>query len=269
MSHLLRDHAPITSDGWQLIDDEARERLTPGLGARRLVDFAGPRGWEHSATSLGRVTRVEGDGPDGVEARRRRVLELVELRAPFALERDELRAGDRGAQDVDFAALDAAAQRLVAAENAAIFHGWSQAGIAGVVEAAAQEPLEHGGGVEAFPGRVAAGVERLLRGGVGGPYGLALGRETWTRVVETAEHGGYPLLRHLREIMGGPTVWAPGVRDAVLVSLRGGDYLFDCGQDLSVGYDAHDARVVELYLEESFSFRVVTPEAAVPLVLTG
>ena len=28
MSHLLRRHAPITAEGWQGIDDEARERLT-------------------------------------------------------------------------------------------------------------------------------------------------------------------------------------------------------------------------------------------------
>jgi uncharacterized linocin/CFP29 family protein len=32
-----------------------------------------------------------------------------------------------------------------------------------------------------------------------------------------------------------------------------------------VGYDHHDADAVHLYLEESFTFRVVTPEAAVPL----
>ena len=37
------------------------------------------------------------------------------------------------------------------------------------------------------------------------------------------------------------------------------------GQDLSIGYDHHDADTVQLYLEESFSFRVATPEAAVAL----
>ena len=46
MSHLLREHAPISEEGWKRIDDEARERLTPALAARRLVDFAGPFGWE-------------------------------------------------------------------------------------------------------------------------------------------------------------------------------------------------------------------------------
>jgi uncharacterized linocin/CFP29 family protein len=267
MNHLLRRHAPISEAGWAQIDDEARERLTPGLGARRLVDFAGPHGWEHSATNLGRAERAE--GAEGIEVRRRRVLPLVEVRADFALAREELEAGDRGAEDIDFGPLDAAAQRLVEAENRAVFHGWPAAGIDGIAAASEHKPLEHKGDFGAFPARVATGVERLLRSGVGGPYGLALGRETWTRVVETAEHGGYPLLRHLREILGGPTVWAPGVEGAVLVSLRGGDFLFDCGQDLSVGYAAHDAEAVQLYLEESFSFRVVTPEAAVPVAIAG
>ena len=60
-------------------------------------------------------------------------------------------------------------------------------------------------------------------------------------------------------------MWAPGVDGAVVVSLRGGDFLLESGQDLSIGYDAHDADSVHLYLVESFSFRVATPEAAVAL----
>ena len=84
--------------------------------------------------------------------------------------------------------------------------------------------------------------------------------------METTEHGGYPLLDHLRNILGGPIVWAPGVEGAVVLSLRGGDFLLESGQDLSVGYDHHDADDVHLYIEESFSFRVATPEAAVALV---
>ena len=48
-------------------------------------------------------------------------------------------------------------------------------------------------------------------------------------------------------------------------SLRGGDFLFESGEDISIGYDHHDEHVVRLYLQESFSFRVATPEAAVAL----
>jgi uncharacterized linocin/CFP29 family protein len=265
--HLLRGRAPISDAGWTLIDDEARARVTPGLGARKLIDFTGPLGWAHSATNLGRVERVEQGAPEGVETRVRRVLPLVELRVPFTVAREELRAGDRGAEDVDFDPLAAAARKLMECENAAVFHGWKAAGIEGVSACSSHDELEQGADFSQFTRCVASGVERLMRCGVGGPYGLALGRETWTRVVESSEHGGYPLLRHLREIVDGPIAWTPGVQGAVIVSLRGGDFLFECGQDISVGYDHHDTEAIELYLEESFSFRVVTPEAAIPIVV--
>jgi uncharacterized linocin/CFP29 family protein len=265
MSHLLREHAPITDAGWKLIDEEARERLLPGLAARRLVDFSGPHGWEKSATNLGRVERANVSELKGVEAKRRVVLALIELRAGFAVSREELRAGDRGAGDVDFDELDAAAQRLVEAENTAVFHAWPKAGIEGIAASSPHKPIVRNKSFDDYPGCVARAVELLLRSGIAGPYGLALGREDYTSVVETAEHGGYPLLNHLRNIIKGPIVWAPGVRGAVVVSMRGGDFCFDCGQDISVGYESHDADTVSLYLEESYSFRVLTPEAAVAI----
>jgi uncharacterized linocin/CFP29 family protein len=265
MSHLLREHAPITDAGWKLIDEEARERLLPGLASRRLLDFSGPHGWEHSATNLGRVERKDVSELKGVEANRRVVLPLLELRAYFQVSREELRAGDRGAEDVDFDDLDAAAQRIVEAENRSVFHAWPKAGVEGVAARSPHKPIVRGKSFADYPGCVARAVELLLRSGVDGPYGLALGREDYTSVVETAEHGGYPLLEHLRKILKGPLVWAPGVNGAVVVSMRGGDFAFESGQDISVGYQSHDEANVSLYLEESYSFRVLTPEAAVAI----
>ena len=60
-------------------------------------------------------------------------------------------------------------------------------------------------------------------------------------------------------------MWTPGLAGAVVLSTRGGDFQFECGQDLSLGYLDHDRDEVRFYLEESFSFHVATPEAAVPL----
>jgi uncharacterized linocin/CFP29 family protein len=262
--HLLREHAPISDGGWRLLDEEARERLSPALGARKLVDFSGPHGWEHSATNLGRAERLEVAPCDGVAASQRRVLPLLEVRAGFELSRAELRDADRGAQDADLAPLDRAARQIAIAENIAVLHGW-QGAIVGITEASPHDPIALAPDAEGYPRQVAGAVERLLCEGVTGPYGLALGREQYRRVVETAEHGGYPLLDHLRKILEGPIVWAPGVKGAVVVSLRGGDFLFESGQDLSIGYESHDADAVRLYIEQSFSFRVATPEAAVAL----
>jgi uncharacterized linocin/CFP29 family protein len=265
LSHLLREHAPITEAGWELLDSEARERLTPALAARKLADFAGPHGWDHSATNLGRTERVADVPEEGVAARRRLVLALVELRVRFSVARSELEDADRGAADVDLDELDRAARRIAGAENAAVFHGWSGAGIRGIIEASTHERISLGEDCELYPRHAAKAVDALRSAGIDAPYGLALGPEAHTHVLETSEHGGYPLLEHLREIVGGPIVWAPAVRGGAVLSTRGGDFLFDSGEDLSIGYESHDADAVQLYLEESFSFRVATPDAAVAL----
>jgi hypothetical protein len=151
MSHLLREHAPITETGWKVIDDEARARLTPALAARKLVDFAGPSGWEHSATNLGRTERLADPPVEGIWAVQRRVLPLTELRAPFSIEVDELRDIDRGARDVDLGSLDEAARRLATAENSIVFHGWERAGILGIAEAAKHDPIVLGEDCARYP----------------------------------------------------------------------------------------------------------------------
>jgi uncharacterized linocin/CFP29 family protein len=265
MNHLLRRLAPLTDANWALIDQEAAERCSPALAARRVVDFAGPRGWQHSATNLGRTRPLVGVPSEAVGAAQRRVLPLVELRADFAVSLAELRDHDRGAPDPDLAELDAAAYRIAVAENAAVVHGWREAAIAGIAEASPHEGQALADTIDIYPRPVAGAVELLLQQGIGGPYALLLGRDEYTRVIESAEHGGYPLLDHLRKILGGPIVWAPGVDGGVVLSLRGGDFLFESGQDLAVGYDHHDRDAVQLYLQESFSFVAATPEAAVPL----
>jgi uncharacterized linocin/CFP29 family protein len=265
-SHLLRSHAPISDGGWADIDQEARERLTVALAARRLVDFDGPRGWTHSATNLGRVEPITDSPCPGVRGTRRRVMALAEMRADFTVAREELRAGDRGAKDVDFQALDQAARNLAVAENRSVFHGWPTAGIQGITEVSCHDEIARVENFDGYPRSVAKAVEVLLQCGIGGPYGLALGTDDYTGVIETAEHGGYPLFDHLGKILQGPIVWSPGVSGAVVLSQRGGDFLFESGQDVAVGYDHHDAENLQLYLVESFSFRVATPEAAVAIV---
>jgi uncharacterized linocin/CFP29 family protein len=257
MNHLNRELAPIDDATWQLLDQEARDRLTPALAARKLVDFSGPHGWQHSATNLGRTEPLPEWTAEHVSARRRRVLPLVELRAPFELPADELRDAARGADDADLAALDAAAHRIAVAENIAVFGE--------IAKRSPHEPVALAGAADGYPQAIASAVERLLQSGIAGPYGLALGSEAYRTVIGASEPGGYPLLEHLRKIADGPIVWAPGVEGVLVVSRRGGDFVLDCGQDIALGYESHDLSAVRLYLEESFSFHVATPEAAVEL----
>ena len=268
MNHLLRELAPVTDRGWDELEDEGRRQLVASLAARKLVDFSGPHGWQSSATNLGRTETVGSPVVPGVAPVRRRVLALVEPRVGFTVARSELDDIARGAEDADLDDLAQAARRIALAENVAVFNGWPDAGIEGITEATPHQPIGITDDLTTCPRHIARAVEVLLSSGVGGPYGLALGPEVYKSVVETTEHGGYPLFDHLRKILDGPLVWAPGVDGGVVLSLRGGDFLFECGQDIAIGYDGHDRENVELYFVESFSFRVATPEAAVALPAT-
>lgn len=268
-THLLREHAPIPARAWNEIDDEARERLTPLLAGRRIADWVGAGGWQQSAVPLGRTTAL--DGPpsgvsgDGVQVRQRRVLPLAEVRVPFTVSRQEIDDVQRGAQDADLDDLDRAARTIAEIENRAVFHGWSAAGITGISAATPHPSAELGTDCDAYPGIVAAAVDRLRCAGIDGPYALAIGPEGYTRIVQTTEHGGHLLLDHLRQVIGGAILWAPGVEGAVVASQRGGDFALHVGQDIAVGYSHHDADTVHLYLEESLTFRVLEPDAATVL----
>ena len=264
MDHLYRELAPISEAAWEQIETEAKGRLVTHLAARKLVDFSGPHGWGHSATDLGRVDEVTGPG-EGVAALRRRVLPLVELRADFAVSREELDDADRGTGNIELPELDLAVRQIALAENSTVFHGYAAAGMLGITEQSSHSPIAIEADMEQYPKVVAQATDALRQAGIGGPYGLAIDPAIYTVIVETAEHGGFLLLDHLRQILGGPLVWAPGVEGGVVLSLRGGDFVLECGQDLSVGYRDHDAEVVRLYVEESVSFRVVEPDAAVAL----
>lgn len=270
MDRLLRDLAPVSAEAWRALDDEARSRLAALLGARRLVDVVGPHGWQESAVPLGRVEAVVPEHADdaevlaGLEAHRRVVAPLVELRTAFTVSRDELRDIDRGAGDPDFGALEDAASRLAVAENRAIVNGLRALGIEGLTESSSHDAVTCSGPGAEYPSRVAEAVERLREVGVDGPYVLALGLDEHTRLFEATDRG-YPVVDHLREIVGGSIVWTAGITGGVLVSRRGGDFVFHSGADVGLGYAAHDAETVTFYLEESFFFRVLEPDAAVEI----
>lgn len=264
MSPLLRELAPITAQAWALIEEEAKRTLKLKLAARKLVDFTGPLGWEASAVSLGRVARLEKAPADGVEARLRRAQPLVELRIPFELQREELEAAGRGAADPVLDPVREAAGTAAIAEDRAVFNGFAAAGIRGIVEEAASSKLTLSDDYQAYPGVVADAINGLHKAGVEGSYGIALGPRCYTGLTKTT-HGGYPVMEHVRRLLDGPIVWAPAVDGAVVLSLRGGDFELTVGQDFSIGYLEHTASSVRLYLQESFTFRVLSAEAAVPL----
>jgi uncharacterized linocin/CFP29 family protein len=264
MNNLLRELAPISPEAWREIDAEAKRTLTLMLAARKIVDFTGPLGWKTSSIDVGRTNDVQAP-EDGVEARLRAVQPLVELRVPFELPRAELEAIGHGAKDADLDPVRDAARKAATAEDRAVFHGYAQAGIRGMVEAAAGTALTISDNYGEYPALVAEALNNLRSAGIGGPYAIALGPRCYTGLTKTT-HGGYPVIEHVRRLLDGPIVWAPAVNGALVATMRGGDFELVVGQDFSIGYLDHTATAVRLYLQESFTFRVIASEAAIPLV---
>lgn len=264
MNHLLRELAPVSDKAWDEVAEEATRTLKHFLTARRLVDFSGPHGWEHEVAPRAHVEDVA-ESPVGVHARVRTPQPLVEYRAELGIDRRELDAIDRGARDANLDSVRDAARRLALAEDGAVFHGHGGAQIAGIADASPHPKLEISDDYADYPQTVARAVAVLQAIGIGGPYAVALGPRCYTGVIESTEFGGYPVLEHLRLIAGGPVLWAPAVDGAVVLAQRGGDFEITVGQDVAIGYIDHDAAEVRLYLEESFTFQVLTPEAAVHL----
>ena len=101
MDNLHRELAPVSDAAWAQIGEEAARTLKRHLAARRVVDTHGPEGYGLSAASTGHVQDVDPPA-DGVLARQRRVLPLVELRVPFTLDREQIDDVERGAEDPAF-----------------------------------------------------------------------------------------------------------------------------------------------------------------------
>jgi uncharacterized linocin/CFP29 family protein len=265
MNHLQRELAPISTVGWREIEKEATRTLKTTLAARKLVDFVGPQGWTASAVGTGRSDSIASPIDANVRARLRKVLPLVELRVLFEMSREDLDDIERGAKDPATDAVIAAARAIAMAEDRAVFHGFAAAGIRGICEAQAKQGLPIGDDYELFPEVVTTALNRLRDEGVDGPYAIALGEECWRGLTATT-HGGYPVMEHIRHLVDGPMVWAPGLDGSLVLSMRGDDFQLTVGEDFSIGYLGHDHDKVRLYIEETFTFWLLSPQAAIPLI---
>jgi uncharacterized linocin/CFP29 family protein len=263
MDNLHRELAPVSAAAWAQIEQEAARTFKRHLAGRRVVDVHGPQGYELSAVGTGRARDIDAPA-DGVLARQRLAVSLVELRAPFTLAREEIDDVERGAQDSDWQPVKDAARQVAFAEDRAIFDGYPAAGIEGIRPGSSSPPVSLPEDVRAYPAAIARALGQLRESGVDGPYSVLLSADAYIAVSETSDHG-YPVLEHIRRLVNDDIIWAPAISGAVALTTRGGDFSLRLGQEASIGYLSHTATEVQLYLEETLTFLAFTAEAAVSL----
>jgi uncharacterized linocin/CFP29 family protein len=120
------------------------------------------------------------------------------------------------------------------------------------------------GDVRNYPDAVAQAINQLRLVGVDGPYSVVLSADAYTALAEARDYGD-PVLEHVRRLVTGEIIWAPAISGAFVLTTRGGDFDLYVGQDFSIGYLSHTDTVVRLYLQETFTFLLLTAEAAVAL----
>jgi uncharacterized linocin/CFP29 family protein len=263
MNNLHRELAPISDAAWAQIEEEAARTLKRHLAARRVVDVPSPKGLELSAVTTGHVHQIQAPG-EGIHAAQREAKALVELRVPFELTRQGIDDVERGATDSDWAPVKEAARKIAFAEDRAVFEGYAAAGIQGVRQGSSNPAVTLPSSVRGYPMAVAQAVSQLRLAGVNGPYALVLGADAYTAASGGSDEG-YPVFHHIERVVDGGIIWAPALEGGFVVTTRGGDFELDIGQDISIGYLSHSSTVVELYFQETFTFRLLTTEAAVAL----
>ena len=267
MNNLHRELAPISDAAWGQIEEELARTFKRYLAGRRAVDVKGPAGAVLSAIGTGHLRAVRG-APGGVQARQREVKALVELRVPFDLSRAAIDDVERGANDSDWQPAKDAARQIAFAEDGAIFEGFAEAGIVGIRQGTSNPKMSLPADVRGYPDAFAQGLSQLRLAGVNGPYLALLGAEAYTALAETSDHG-YPVLEHVKRLVDGKIIWAPAIDGAFVLTTRGGDFELHLGQDLSIGYLSHTDASVRLYLQETFTFLLLTSEASVALAPTS
>ena len=249
---------------WAQIEEETSRTLKRYLAGRRVVDLQGPaehraRGGRHPGICA-RSPRT--GGPRASSLGQREVKAVVEVRVPFELDRQQIDDVERGAADSDWQPAKDAARKIAFAEDGAIFEGYAAADITGIRQGTSNKVMTLPADVRQLPDAIAGALSQLRLAGVNGPYSVVLGAAAYTTLAESSDNG-YPILQHIRRLVETDLIWAPAIEGAVVLTTRGGDFDLHIGQDFSIGYLSHTRSArASLYLQESFTFLLLTTEAA-------
>lgn len=264
MGFLNRDKAPFTDEVWSLLDESAAEALELKLSGRQVVSVDGPHGLALGAADAGKLDR-QGGGTEGDLTWKPRIVHpLLEVRVPFTLSRADLEGVARGTDAIPLDPLDDAAAAVAKFEESAIYQGLPEGQIQGLQEASEHPAIALPKDPADLPECISDGVETLQQAGVDGPYNLVLDADAYFG-LNHATTAGVPTYTLLKHLLGGDVYWSPGIQGGIVLPAAGEDARLTLGQDLSLGYAAHDEDTVKLFLLESFTFQVLDPGALVPL----
>ena len=265
MNHLYRDLAPISEAAWEQIDDEAKSRLVTYLAARKLVDLAGPHGWEPLGHRPG-PGRARWPARPKASPRRSAASSRWSSCGPTSPCRARSSTTPTGApDDIDLPELDEAVRQIALAENSTVFHGYAGRRDAGHHRVQLAHALAFEEDMEQYPNVVAQAVTCC-----GAPASAA--RTGWPSSPRSTPASSR---RPSTAATCSSTTCARS--SAARWCGRRASRAASCSACAAATSSSRAARTspsataattptsVRLYIEESFSFRVLEPDAAIAL----
>ncbi|MGL4628225.1 family 1 encapsulin nanocompartment shell protein [Cetobacterium sp.] len=252
MDFLKKELAPISANVWKDIEDRAREVLTTQLSARRFVKVTGPVGVGNGGLNTGRLAlHKKDDLAYGVY----KVQPFVENRITFTLNRWELDNFDRGAKDIDYTNLDEALKKAAKFEEEAVYLGLDEACIVGLLKDESKL-VDFGKTEEETIKNLMYGVSKLRNTGFAkGPYALVVGLEKY--IYLNMVNLNNPLVKRLEKILGMPVIVSNNITGALLLPYDDENIELVLAEDFSLGYQGHTNKEVELFVTETFTFRII------------
>lgn len=256
MDFLKRNLAPLTDEAWEEIESRAKEVFETQLSARKVVHVEGPKGPDYTALTQGRLTNIEGEKGEvctGIYE----VKPLVETRITFELSRWEMDNVVRGAKDIDLSPLEDAVKKAALFEENALYNGHVSSGIKGLQNITTNEIIPFGNNGLDIMESIAQATLVLKEAFTEKPYTLVVSKEAWKRINREVQ--GYPLSKRIEALLGGGIVYSDVIEGALLLPYNHDDIEMTIGRDFSIGYESSNKENVQLFITESFTFRVLDP----------
>ncbi|RAM60203.1 bacteriocin [Mesotoga sp. SC_3PWM13N19] len=263
MDLFKRQLAPLSSEAWEEINERAKQVLKSYLSARKIVNVVGPKGWEYSFLPEGRVKLLDREGEIGVGLRKAKP--LIEARIPFKLVRWQMDDIERGAKDSDLAPLENAVKQIALFEERVIYNGYEKASVEGIVEASENDPIPLGSKPNEIIESLSRAVQVLKDNFTDGPFVLVVNPDTMSML--NSHVSGYPLVKRIESFLGSEIVVSRVLKDALLLPKDHEDLEMVIGGDFEIGYQSSTDDEVELFITESFTFRVLDPAIIVKLTV--
>jgi uncharacterized linocin/CFP29 family protein len=263
MDFLRQSLAPITDKAWEFINEEAKETLTATLTGREFVDVEGPKGIGFASVPLGQLDVPKNQEKGKVHYGVHKVMPLIELRMPFELDIWELDNVVRGNEAINVDNLIDAAKQIAKFEEDVIYKGFKPAHIKGLIESSEHRKFQLEGNYEKLCDILSQAIIAFKQEGIEGEFNLVVGNELYQYI--NSYNKGYPTKKLVESIINGNIILSESIEGGLLVARRGGDFRLTLGQDMSIGYETHDTKKVQLYFTESFTFQVLDPAAVIVL----